>query len=161
MKKTVLCLSLSVFAFPLSARAEEAAAVPVRADVVVAAPVPQNCKLIETVQFGVNFNNVNVEPKTAKTFMDDKIADLRNIAKDVGIESLEIQNLNYSVYNNNYNYAYTSYGSTPAALPTVMQLNGNVSFIVQDSAKGTALMEKAGEKGYNVNFNLSAYRQCQ
>ncbi|MBK9585029.1 MAG: hypothetical protein KA099_04415 [Alphaproteobacteria bacterium] len=151
-------LSLAIMAFPFSAHAQEATAV-LKTDMVVAAPAGQNCKLVETVQFGVNFNNINVDPKTAKTYMDEKIAELRALAADLGIEKLEIQNLNYSVYNNNYNYG--GCGAAPAPATPVVQLNGNVSFIVEDSAKGTALMEKAGEKGYNVNFNLNAYRQCQ
>ncbi|MCB1681588.1 MAG: hypothetical protein H6858_07400 [Rhodospirillales bacterium] len=159
MKKLFLCVSSIALSIPLSAQAQETKAV--KADIIVAAPVPQNCKLVETVQFGVNFSNVSVDPKTAKSFMDDKISELRALAKDLGIENLEIQNLNYSIYNNNYNYNYANCGGAPASAPAVMQLNGNVSFIVGDSAKGTALMEKAGEKGYNVNFNMNAYRQCQ
>ncbi len=164
MKKFLFLSALALILTPASVKAEEVAAVaPLKttvADIAVApAPTGQNCKMIETVQFGVNFSNVNVDPKAAKTFVDDKIAELRTLAADIGIEKLEVQSLNYSIYNNNYNYG--GCGAAPAPTPALLQLNGNISFIVDDSAKGTALMEKAGEKGYNVNFNLNAYRQCQ
>lgn len=124
--------------------------------VTIAAPAGVNprCRLIETANFGINFGNVALDAASAKSYVNDRIAEVQAMAKEVGLDSLEISNMNYNLYSNNNGYAYA--GSAPPQL----QLNGNVSFLVSDVAKGTLLMEKASQKGFNVTFSLNANRQC-
>lgn len=118
----------------------------------------QNCKMVETSQVGINFNNPLTDFKTARTFIDDKMNEIKVIAADLAIENLEVQSLNYNVYSNSN---YSGCGAAPANIPQTIQLSGSIAFNITDSSKASALMEKLGEKGYNVNFNLSSYRQCQ
>lgn len=112
------------------------------------------CRLVETANFGINFGNVSLDAASAKSYVNDRIAEVQAMAKEVGLDSLEISNMNYNLYSNNNGYAYA--GSAPPQL----QLNGNVAFLVSDVAKGTLLMEKASQKGFNVTFSLNANRQC-
>lgn len=136
-------------------------AAPAMAEVVatVAAPAGASsprCRLIETVNFGINFGNVTLDAASARSYVNDRIAEVQTMAKEIGLDSLEVNNMNYNLYSNTNNYTYAG-----SAQPQIqLQLNGNVTFIMADANKAMELMEKVSQKGFNVTFSLNAHRQC-
>lgn len=124
----------------------------------ISAPAVNNkgCRFVETANFGINFGNVTLDALAAKTYVSEKIAEIQAMAQTVGLETLEINSINYNLYSNANNYTYA--GSMPPQ--PQLQLSGNITFIVTDPQKGVYLMQEAAQKGFNVNFSLNAYRQC-
>ena len=121
---------------------------------IIASGNQQNCKMVETATVGINFNNVPTDIKSAKSYTQEKADEVITIAKDLGIEDIIVQNMNYNVYSNNG-------GGCSGAVASQYNLNGNISFQIADAEKAANLMEAISEKGYKVNFNMNAYRQCQ
>lgn len=120
------------------------------------APDGKNCKMVETANLGINFSNVPIELKSSKSYVQQKADEILTIAADLAIENIHIQNMNYNIYTNNNNY-----NNCNKDTPATYQLSGNVSFQMPNAANAEKLMEAIGDKGYNVNFNMNAYRQCQ
>ena len=145
-----LCLSIILIAIPTASHAEAIAP--------IAAPNAgtQKCSLVETVNFGVNFGNVILDLSSARSYVNDRIAEMQAMAKEVGIDELEINNMNYNLYSDSNNYTHAANTKAEPQL----RLNGSVSFVITDAEKGTALMEKAISQGFNVNFSMNAYRRC-
>ena len=119
--------------------------------------IGQNCEMVETSTFGVNFNNVSIAIGESKKYMDDRMAEIETAARDVGLQKFEIQNSSMNVYSNNYN---SGCGATPTA-PAQYMLNGSLSYNVDDIAKASELAKKIEALGYSVNLNSNAYRQCK
>ena len=113
-----------------------------------------NCHMVKNAQMGISFNNVAVELTAVQSYVDQQAAGVISVAADLGIEDIFIQNMNYNLYSNNgsgcNNQSNAQYS-----------MNGNISFQISDSEKAVSLMEKVGENGYNVTFNMNSYRQCQ
>ncbi len=112
--------------------------------------------MVETANLGINFSNVPIELKSSKSYVQQKADEILAIAADLAIEDIHIQNMNYNIYTNNNNY-----NNCNKDTPSTYQLNGNISFQMPNAANAEKLMEAIGDKGYNVNFNMNAYRQCQ
>lgn len=115
-----------------------------------------NCSLVENANIGINFSNQQISLSDAKDYMSKKREEVEAAAAQMGIEDLDFQNINYSIYNHNNGVCNIQNSNS-----NFYQLNGNMSFQLQDSEKATDLMEKLGDLGYNVNLNMNAYRQCQ
>lgn len=156
MKKIILLSALMLM--PMTAQATEGAADRVAIPYMGGTSgVPaQDCKMVETISLGVNFNNINIEIGKAKSFVDEKMAEIEAFAKEVGIGKFEVQNVSYNVYANNY-----SGGCGMPSAPAQYQMNGSFSYTVDDAAKAAELTKKVEAKGYQINLNSSAYRQCQ
>ena len=116
----------------------------------------QLCAMQEQGQLGVSFNNVMVtDLKTLGSQMDRKIDDVIALAKQAGIQKIDVQSYNYNVYPVSGGMA-----ATPGvAMP--YQYNGSVSFSIEPLANGPDLMALLSGKGYAANLNVNAYRQCQ
>jgi uncharacterized protein YggE len=116
----------------------------------------QRCAMQEQGQIAVSFNNVMVtDLKALGSEMDRKIDDLIALAKQAGIQKIEVQSYNYNVYP-----VSSGYAPTPGvAIP--YQYNSSVSFTIEPLAKGPDLMALLSGKGYASNLNVNAYRQCQ
>ena len=118
----------------------------------------KKCELFKTANLGIRFNNVYVKIEDSVNFIDDRIKEIKEIAAGLGIENLEIQNMDYRVRSSNKYYA--------ANLPDKVQrdyltLDGNISFILNNEDKATSLMKMLVEKGYVVNFAMRANRRCR
>ncbi len=120
------------------------------------APATKDCKMVETANLGINFSNVPIELKSSKSYVQQKADEILAMAADLAIDDIHIQNMNYNIYTNNNNY-----NNCNKDTPSTYQLNGNISFQMPNAANAEKLMEAIGDKGYNVNFNMNAYRQCQ
>tara|TARA_R110002095_G_scaffold206163_2_gene189983 strand:- start:783 stop:1232 length:450 start_codon:yes stop_codon:yes gene_type:complete len=149
MKFLNLVLALSCFAISFTAHNAQA-----RKAVLVSDANAQTCKMVETATLGINFSNIPVDLKSSKSFIQQKADEILAIAADLGIDDIQVQNMNYSIYSNNN-------GGCNASTASVYQLSGNVSFQIPNAGKAESLMQALGEKSYNVNFNMNAYRQCQ
>ena len=114
----------------------------------------QNCKMVETASLSVSFNNVSVELKNTKSYIEEKADEILLIAKDLEIEEIHINNMNYNVYTNNN-------GGCNASTPSKYNMNGSFSFKIDDAEKAATLVGAIGAKGYQVNFSMNGYRQCQ
>jgi hypothetical protein len=145
-------LILIPFNISLQAHATEDA----RAISTIGVEVSQNCEMVETSTFGVNFNNISIQIGDAKKYMDARMTEIETAAKDVGLQKFEIQNSSMNVYSNNY-----SGGCGAATAPAQYQLNGSLSYNVDDIAKASELAKKIETLGYSVNLNSNAYRQCK
>jgi uncharacterized protein YggE len=125
-----------------------------------ARPMPgnpgQSCAMQEQGQIGVNFNNVMVtDLKALGAEMDRKIDEVIALAKQSGIQKIEVMSYNYNVYP-----VSSGYPTAPGvAMP--YQYNGSVSFTIDSLAKGPDLMALLSGKGYAATLNVNAYRQCQ
>ncbi len=114
----------------------------------------RTCKMVETATLGVNFNQVPVQLDGFQAYINQKRDEILGVAADLEIKDIVIQNMNYNIYPNN-NSGYPMQGPKPYFM------NGGMSFQIQDTENAPLLMEKVGTLGYQVNFNVSAYRQCQ
>ncbi|GEM_PF-2159588 len=120
----------------------------------------ENCEMLESIMLDVTFSNVPIDI----TYVKQEAGKIQLLAKDMGIEDITIQNMSYNTYNNN------SSGGCGQALSEEHKLNGDtaeyklsgyLSFMIDNAEKAKSLMDKLIEQGYNVNFSMSAYRQCQ
>lgn len=115
----------------------------------------QKCKMVTTAQVGVNFNNVESNVSTVKSSMDQKIAAITALAKEAGINTVELQSSNYSAYANNNS------GGCPSPENMQIQISGNASFDVKPPEKAGDFMNLLIAKGYMANFNVNSYKQCE
>jgi hypothetical protein len=115
----------------------------------------QTCKMEETLSISVNFNSIPVQIGDAKKIMDEKILEIETIARELGIKKFEMQNTNMSVYSNG-NSACNQ--ETPN---TRYNMNGGVNYNLDDASMAGELAKRIESKGYQINLNSNAYRQCQ
>ncbi len=116
----------------------------------------QTCAMQENAQVGVNFSNVVVtDLKKVGSEMDRKIDELIALAKQSGLQKIEVQSYSYNIY------AVSSGVPMPAGVPIPYQYSGNVSFAVEPCEKASGLMSLLADKGYSASLNVNAYRQCQ
>ncbi|MDH5722736.1 MAG: hypothetical protein OEY94_05375 [Alphaproteobacteria bacterium] len=111
--------------------------------------------MTETVSVSMSFNEQEIDLANARGMMDDKLGTVQEIATGLGIENLELQSYSYNIYANNNG------GCSTSSSARNYQLNGNLSFMLKSADKSDELMKALSEKGFYVNFNLNAYRQCQ
>jgi len=115
----------------------------------------KSCEMTETVSVSMSFNEQEIDLANARGMMDDKLGTVQEIATGLGIENLELQSYSYNIYANNNG------GCSTSSSARNYQLNGNLSFMLKSADKSDELMKALSEKGFYVNFNLNAYRQCQ
>lgn len=115
----------------------------------------QNCKMVESVNVSLSFGNVPVALEEIKAKVDGLLAEVNALGKDAGIESLTIQNMNYSIYGTSNGY--------PVAANTgaVYTLSGSFTLQIDSAEKATALMKVLSGKSFVPNMNVNSYRQCQ
>lgn len=133
----------------------------VAARIVAPAALVPKCNIVENASLSLNFGNVLLEVGKAQTYIQENITEIQNMAKEVGLENLEVNNMNYNFYSDSNNYtAYTGHSADNSGRPLQMRLSGNITFAIPDVEKGLALMEKAGLKGFSINYSVNANRQC-
>jgi|GEM_PF-3493193 len=116
----------------------------------------QKCAMQEQGQIGVSFHDVTVtDLKALGSQMDRRIDGVIALAKQAGVQKIELQSYNYNVYPVSGGHAPTP----GVAIP--YQYNGNASFTIEPLAKGPDFMALLSDKGYAANLNVSAYRHCQ
>lgn len=106
----------------------------------------QTCKMVETVSISLSFSNIPVSLDAVKSNVDERLAEIDALAKDVGIKELIIQNMNYNIYSNNGG-GYL--------------LNGSFSLQIDNADLAAALMKALSGKAYVPNLSVNSYRQCQ
>ena len=112
------------------------------------------CDMVETATLGVSFNQVPISLDGFQAYIDGKRDEIFNFAADLEIADIVLHNMNYNI--NYYNQ-----GGSPSAEEKSYVMNGSLSFQMKDADKAPLLMEKVGALGYQVNFNVNAYRQCR
>ncbi len=114
----------------------------------------KTCAMQETGQVGVNWSNGMVTKlDRVGAEMDKRIDEVIALARQSGIEKVEVQSYNYNVY--------PVSSGLPAGPDVPYQFSGNVSLAVEPCAKASALMSLLAAKGYSASLNVNAYRQCQ
>lgn len=154
MRNSLLFLAL-IGLFSVPALAEDRAMGTARAKAQAEA---QECTLQETANVGFNFNGTESDPLQIKAKIDKKIDDARALAKEAGVETLEVQSYNYSVYANNASGGCCE--GDCAGSGSGYQMNGSVNFTVKPAAKAGGFAALLSQKGFNANFNVNAYNQC-
>ena len=61
------------------------------------------CPMTENAQINVNFNTRQDDLDNVMTIMDRKVAMIKELAEEIGVEAIEIQSMNYNVNIINYN----------------------------------------------------------
>lgn len=145
MNKFLLCTLVSVMSV---------AAFDVLARELVAPSDSRSCEMVETATLGVSFNQVPVKLDGFQEYINMKRDEIFNLAADLQITDIVLQNMNYNI-----NYFYNN--GFPRDEKKDYVMNGNLSFQMKDADKAPLLMEKVGALGYQVNFNVNAYRQCR
>ncbi len=110
------------------------------------------CALKETASININFNNLKVDVDKIKEAMDKKIEEAKAIGREVGLESVEVQNFSYNTYNNG--------GSECEGGGGDYRSNGSVSFVVMPAGKAPAFTKALIGKGFSAGLNVSGYSQC-
>lgn len=112
-----------------------------------AAIVKTPCPLKEQANININFQSVEKTPQAARQAFDGQMKRVEQLAGDLGIKELNLQNYNFSL-NPNYNGMSSGY-----------QMSGNVSYQLEDAAKATTLLEKLNAEHMQANINVNAYNQ--
>src|SRR5262245_127389 len=95
----------------------------------------QQCTMQEQGQVGVTFNNVLItDLKVLGSQMDRRIDEVIALAKQSGIETIEVQSYNYNVYPVSNGYP------TAPGVAVPYQYNGSVSFAITPLGKGPDFM---------------------
>ncbi len=129
------------------------------ADKRIASPgVGQNCRVEETATVSLNFTGTETDITKVKTLVEGRLEEIKAIAKEVGADSVDMQNYSYNTYNNNA--SSDRCGGSPAA-PASFQYSGNLSLTIKPGDKAAALAAALSAKGMNASLNVNAYRQCQ
>lgn len=103
------------------------------------------CTLTENVTVGVNVNNITVNSiADAKAQFDKRAAEAADVAGELKIGDLQMQNMNYNIYSQG-NGSYQMSGSYQYKMPS-----SDVAF------KFASMLEK---KGFTPNINSNSYRQ--
>lgn len=116
----------------------------------------QNCKMVESATVSLSFNNIPVTLENAKQTVDERMEQIENLAKDVGISNLVIQNVNYNVYGNNSGGCLGANGEATAYV-----LNGSISLQMENADQAGSFIKSVSGKGFVANLNVNSYRQCQ
>ncbi len=115
------------------------------------------CPMTENSSINISFNSQRTDLSQIKNLMNDKLKEVEALAKEAGVEKFEMQSMNYNIHTN------TSGGYICADDENscnVYQLNGNMSFMILPSEKGTDLMILLQKKGYTAGLNVNMYRSC-
>ena len=106
-----------------------------------------NCPVAETVQISVSFSGIEVDPTNLQGKLDGKIAELKKLAKEVGVENVSIQSTNYNV-------SSQMYGGTQSQQ---YQFSGSVSLTLQPLKKAEEFFVMLSKKGMQSSLNVSSY----
>lgn len=140
---TFRLLLLSLLMLPVSAHAEKTLA-----NIILPAN-NAGCNLTETTTININFNSIEKDLAVASTYIEKKTAEIQAIAKEVGVEKLDITSVNYSL--SQYNSGYQS-------PETTWQFSGSMAMSVVPSSKGKELLVALSARKYQPSLNVSAYR---
>ena len=113
-----------------------------------------NCEMKKNVSVNVSFNNPQSEMLNSEDHITSKIAEVKSVAAELGIEELIIQSYNLNINSNNYGGCGFNSGKN------VYGINGSINTQVKPADKGEAFLEALVEKGYTGNLYLNANRQC-
>ncbi|PCJ97254.1 MAG: hypothetical protein COA45_09950 [Zetaproteobacteria bacterium] len=112
------------------------------------------CDMVETATLGVSFNQIPVALDGFQAYINSKRDKIFKLAADLEISDIVLHNINYNIIHNNQ-------GGYPSAEEKYYVMNGGLSFKMKDANKVPLLMEKVSALGFQVNFNMNAYRQCR
>lgn len=107
-----------------------------------------DCKMVENITVGINFNNVGASSiMDAKLQFDKKAAQIAEVATELKLEKMEPHSMNYNIYaqNNNNMEKY--------------RLNGGYQYKMTSSDTAFKFASALEQKGMNANINSSSYRR--
>lgn len=150
MKKAIMAGLMALVIVPASAHAEE------RSNVMalLAAPAKAGCTLTENANVSINFNSIEKDAEAAGNIFDAKVKEIEASAKELKLEKLEVQSMNYSLY---------PYNAGAAGAAMQWQLSGNLAFQVLPVARAKDLLALLVKKGYQPSLSVNSYRSgtCQ
>ena len=115
------------------------------------------CSVKETANINVSFNNLKVDVDAIRATVEGKIEQIKAMARDMGIESIKVQNFSYNIYSNG---GGGDCCGDECEKNDTYQSNGSVSFVVEPVAKATAFSKALIKKGFLANLNVNGYSQC-
>ena len=119
----------------------------------------KNCVMQETANVSVSFNGQESDMTKVKVKIDQKIESARALGSEAGLESVELQNYSYNVYSNN-NGGGGCCGDNCSGGNQTFNMNGSFSFVVKPIDKAPDFAALLTKHGYNTNFNVNAYNNC-
>ena len=111
-------------------------------------PSGDPCPMNKTASMSVSFNNMMEKDVTlASRMLETKIKEITELSKQAGLDNLQMQSSNYSVYLN-----------SPNSNPDMQswQVSGSVSFNIVPADRAEALLVILSKKGYQPNLNVSS-----
>ncbi len=110
--------------------------------------VSQDGCLQETATISVNFDDMETDLNAIKAKFDAKIKGMEAVGKEVGIEKMDMQSMNYNISPQNYGNS----------MSLRYQFSGGASYNILPSDKATELMVALQRKGFSPNLSVNAYR---
>jgi hypothetical protein len=120
------------------------------------------CDMMENATISISFNGIETDVSVVKDKFDAKIAEIKQVAKDMELQKFDLQSMNYNINTQNYGgvamsrMAMNTLGTSAAPSPQY-RFNGSVSFQFLPAEKATELMMRLTKKGYQANLNVNAY----
>lgn len=111
------------------------------------------CAMTETAQISVNWNGGSASIKDVRGKFDERMKKIEALAKEAGIEKLELQNQSYNINTNNNGYGDIS----------GYQYNGSASYTVTPAEKAPDLLELLTKNKIQSSLNVNMYKSgsCQ
>lgn len=113
----------------------------------------EKCPYQEQVTLNVTLAAREKSVREAKTAFDKRIEEVENFARQAGVAKIQVMHRNYNIS------SQPQYGVN-GMVSGIMeyQLNGNVSYQLNDAEVATALMEQLSRQNIQASLNVNAYR---
>ena len=109
-------------------------------------PIQQPCHMEETASIGVNITDNAPDIKTISSIIDKKIEEIKAAGMEAKTSQFELQNYNYNI-------SSTSNGG-------IFVYSASFNYEIKPARAAPDIMALLISKGYVINLNISANKQC-
>ena len=144
---------VALIMLPISAHAEKSLVNSTLSNLILGGS-SAGCTTTETTSVSISFNSIEKDVQVASSLIEKKTAEVKELAKQVGVEKADIASVNYNM--NPYNNGYPSEEVT-------WQVSGSMSVNVTPPSKAKDFLLLLTKNKYQPSLSVSAYRSgnCQ
>lgn len=117
-------------------------------------PATPECGTEEQSRITINKTDTTTDLNQYKDFVTHKMAELTGLAKENGLEKIELESYNLTINPN-------SNGSANVSEPKLYMSYINMSISVFPSAKAFDFMTALEKKGFSPSLSVNTYRNCR
>lgn len=122
-------------------------------------PMPaSNCELQERITLDVQFKNNRVKEAELAGFFDTRIAKVKELAKQVGIEDLNVSRQNFNLRGGDARYNEYQEEGVPDDGKS-FHFSGSLNVSVENIEKALAFLKILSQNNISANLNYDANRQ--